>query len=144
VLSLAVPVALLAELVLCILHCQLWLPAMHAAGHGAHHALHAHHGRPLSSEAVAGHEHGLLPVALPEPSANCLFRRLGSNNDAGLHIPPSPVRDALALTAILLLAPLLALARIVARRSCYSSPEYPPQPRPPLRTAPTPTVVPAA
>jgi hypothetical protein len=128
--GLALPIALLlTELVLCIFHCQVWLPLTSAQTHHAHHAHHAQ----MHASSGSGGAKGKAEVRHP-PASACAFRRLASHTDAGFHIPPSPVRDALPPGALLLLAPLLALGCIAARCLAYVSLERSPLLRPPNAT----------
>jgi hypothetical protein len=114
----------LGEPLACIVHCQLWLPAYIAAAAGHGHGQHGHdHGH--------GHQHGaatqaqapaVVASALNQPgdthAGGCVLRPVGASSSTPYHLPPSPVHEAVAAAAPLLLAllltALLALPPILA------------------------------
>lgn len=112
------------EPLLCIIHCQVWLPiALHSYFAAQH--THHHHGLPVAADqatpgALAPAAASFQPGAAEEPG--CLLH-FSDPAGSGLpfHVPPSPVHDLLVL-----LAPLLAIAIIVAARP-LAPPGDPPQ-----------------
>jgi hypothetical protein len=122
---LAAPVAALtvalAEPLLCIGHCQLWLPMMlaasspgahaaHNAGHSGHHA----HSEAAPVETLPAVGDGAQHIGEHGPAC-----ALGPANEAGgmpYHLPPSPVREA-----VLAAVPALAVALLVAVLSSVRS-----------------------
>ena len=95
-------VVCLGETLLCVVHCQVWLPLLlsqHAAQPMHHHTP----GMPMGglASASAGGE----PAS---DAATCHLRGAGGA-DVPFHVPPAPVHDLLPGFALAL--PLLALAR---------------------------------
>ena len=95
----------LGEPLLCIIHCQVWLPiAYHSYFAGQHAHMHHASSHMISAEA-AGTSDAILVSPLSANDASCFMLRAASNHDgAPFHVPPSPVHDLLpALVALLML-----------------------------------------
>jgi hypothetical protein len=104
----------LGEPLLCIIHCQIWMPYLHRSYAAAQHA-HMHHtsSHTMMSAEVAATTSSTSLIASPLPSgdASCfMLRPAGSHDGAPLHEPPSPVHDLMptlvALIALVLLTSL--------------------------------------
>lgn len=122
------------EPLLCIAHCDLWLPFAYARYFAAPQPLHHHHHTPgmnmglidAAPQAPAGGsaiERG-LPLATP----GCLMRG-ASGGEVPFHVPPSPVHDMLPVLAALLIV-------LAALGIALPAPPADPPPifiRPPLR-----------
>jgi len=99
----------LGEPLLCIVHCQIWIPFAYQSYFAAqrphdHHAHTAHSGPSLAAE-LPTRTIGGLPVNAAAPAAgssyfmNCTVQ---GASDTPFHVPPSPVHDILpALTAVI-------------------------------------------
>jgi hypothetical protein len=126
----------LGEPLLCIMHCQIWLPIAYQS-HFAAQQQHAHHGHHTQHGASDGVPAAAPPAGsaavLPHAPANdpgCMMPRVsGSTDGVPFHVPPSPVHDALPAFLTLFFAALLLHARPAA------PPGDPPRHtwRPPLR-----------
>lgn len=126
----------LGEPLLCILHCQIWLPAAYSSYFAAQHQ-HMHHhmagmamsmsmGMDMSmpmdmsmGDAPAGERVGAPAPAQP-PAGNCFTPSGGPG--VPFHIPPSPIHD---------LIPALILLILVAQRAYRYSPAPPGAPASP-------------
>lgn len=109
------------EPLLCVLHCQVWMPFAHRSYFSAQHQHHSTHGGMAAPELAA------QPL-IGQPSG-CFTLWAGGDARVPTYVPPSPVRD-------LLLALPIACAMIV--RSYAHSMRPPPGPPhlacpPPLR-----------
>ena len=130
----------LGEPLLCIIHCQIWLPiAYHsyfAAQHQhAHHAHYAQHGMNDSMSIAVAPAAGVAMVLSPM-SANdpgCMMPRVTGNTDGvPFHVPPSPVHDVLPAFLALFFAALLLHARPAAPPGDPPRLAWPPLLRPPI------------
>ena len=113
----------LSEPLVCVIHCQIWLPIVyrnyHAAMHHEHHAR-AHANSPLTPVGTSAHA-GDVSGSIP-PCAG--FGPAGSPNP--FYVPPAPIHDLVpALLGISIMLLLLAIALPP------SSPVGPPQLAPP-------------
>jgi hypothetical protein len=123
----------LGEPLLCIIHCQIWMPYAHHSYSAAQHA-HMHHTSShamMSAEPATTGSTGLVASRLPSGDANCfMLRPVGSHDGAPLHEPPSPVHD--------LLPTLVALIALVLLTSIHlaAPPGAPPKVPPPLLLRP--------
>lgn len=101
----------LSEPILCVIHCQLWLPiAYHsyfAAQHQHTHAAHAAEAPLSTARPVAN------PAAIQPMPGICFFAR-GMQNSEGqpFHVPPSPIHDMLAVRYEFLVSPVIQRALI--------------------------------
>ena len=108
VVALAITVALgLGEPVVCILHCQLWLPfafqSYFAAQHQHEHHQHMHSGGTSAAREPAFAASSDLVTQPGAPAQSCAFQS-GQNNNVPFHVPPSPVHEMLPAFGVLLLA----------------------------------------
>lgn len=127
----------LGEPLLCIIHCQIWLPiAYHsyfASQHAHMHHQHMQHGsshmmpaEPASADAI-----GVSP--LPASDESCFMLRAAGNHDgAPFHVPPSPVHDLLPTLVMMLMLVWLTSARPAAPPGAPPRMSHPPQLRPPI------------
>src|SRR5581483_8149979 len=128
----------LGEPLLCIVHCQIWLPiALHSYFAAQHQHMH-HHGQvhtgastidqapaPDSGVAIVG----TAPADLPM----CTLQGGTGSGSSPLYIPPSPVHEMiLALPALLLALLMIGIRRPAPPgrppRLCYAPPLRPPIP----------------
>ena len=116
----------LAEPLLCIIHCQLWRPALNGiSAHAAHHnhsAAHGHGNRPTE---------GVTPAGNSDASNNTHCFMASGDTSGSYQPPPSPVHEGFLLLSILLVI-LLPLAFQSLR--VFSAP--PLIPHPPLAPPP--------
>jgi hypothetical protein len=100
------------EPLVCILHCEVWLPmAMQSLMAGQHHHYHHHGMAHADAGAGAPVEAGVvLRPPAEAPPATCFMRlRSDTPSDAPLPMPPSPVHEMIAAAGVLLvLAPCSA------------------------------------
>ncbi len=124
------------EPLICILHCEVWLPmALQSLMAGQRH----HHHHPGMAHADAGADAPVeaavaLRLSAEAPPATC-FRRPRSDtpSDAPLPMPPSPVHEMVVATGV-----VLVLALRYARH-LLDPPRGPPRvPLPPLLRPPIP------
>jgi hypothetical protein len=128
----------LGEPLLCILHCQVWLPAAYSRYYAAQHQ-HMHHhmaGMAMSMDMPMDMSTGDAPAAERAPAPahpqaeNCFMQRGGM--PVPFHVPPSPIHDLLPVLALV----ILALQRMY--RQLAAPPGDPPSPavgtllRPPI------------
>lgn len=135
--SRALPVLLLALIVsvgeplLCILHCQIWLPLTFGHYLALQHQHHQHMAGMDMPGLAVGAQAGSSAVRAASPSLACQMR---GETGAGVpfHVPPSPLHDLLFTASILL--PLALLARRGAARPPRAPPPlFFPPPLPPPR-----------
>jgi hypothetical protein len=131
----------LGEPLLCIVHCQIWLPiAYHsysAAQHSyAHHAHHAHHGSAnatMSDNTAAAGGAILVSAPLSASVPSYFMLRAAANRDGvPFHVPPSPVHDLLPTLVALIVLVLLMSIRPAAPPGDPPRILHPPQLRPPI------------
>jgi hypothetical protein len=125
----------LGEPLLCILHCQIWLPIAYHSYFAAQHA-HMHHTSPnamLSAEAAAATGTIVVSSPLPESDPSCFMLRAAGNHDgAPLHVPPSPVHDLLPTLVLLIMLVLFAGMHSAAPLRDPPNIPHPLQLRPPI------------
>jgi hypothetical protein len=106
----------LGEPVLCIIHCQIWLPIAFHSYFAAQHA-HMHHHNLAGVTAapaeppvarIAGAA-AIAPTASTD-SPTCAFQSGSSSGSSPFYIPPSPVHDAIPALLLLLLVSLVVAA----------------------------------
>jgi hypothetical protein len=131
---LTVLMLMLGEPLLCIIHCQIWLPIAYHGYFAAQHA-HMHHTTShaiLSAEAAA---HGTAFVSSPLPDADpgCFMLRAAGNHDGvPFYVPPSPVHDLLPTLVLMIMLLLLTRARTAAPPGGPPRITHSPQLRPPI------------
>jgi len=100
----------LGEPLLCIVHCQIWIPFAYQSYFAAQHA-HMHHTTSdalMSAEAATARSAVFVASPLPAGELNCfMLRATGNHNGEPLHMPPSPVHDLLPTLVVLILLVLL-------------------------------------
>lgn len=119
------------EPLLCIAHCDLWLPFMISSAQASpHQHMHHSHAQMAAHQVPAnGASLAAQPPRVPNSASLCELH-LASDRSAPFHVPPSPVHE-LALVGLVIV--LLALA-LIGRQP--AAPPRPPPPRfyrPPLR-----------
>jgi hypothetical protein len=123
----------LGEPLLCILHCQIWLPSAYQgyfAPQDQHdpHAHHNHHSMSASTPAAVVNTGGslLTPSHAPALDPGCFMSQAaGDQSGVPFHVPPSPIHDVLPI--------ILTLSIVVL--ALYARPATPPG-DPPDRTCP--------
>lgn len=109
------------EPLLCIAHCELWLPFMISSAQAAQHQ-HMHHTHAqMAASSAAAPAAGTAVGAASAPAGASLCALHGNGDRSGpFHVPPSPVHELIIGFAIVLLA--LALVG----RQPASPPDPPP------------------
>jgi hypothetical protein len=125
----------LGEPLLCILHCQIWLPIAYHSYFAAQHA-HMHHTTShamISAETVAARGTAFVASPLPDGDPSCFMLRAAGNHDGTpFHVPPSPVHDLLPTVVVLIMLVLLTGARSAAPPGDPPHMAYSPRLRPPI------------
>lgn len=123
----------LGEPLLCIIHCQIWLPIAYHSYFAGQHA-HMHHASSHVMSAEADTANGRLLVSpLPANDASCLMLRANGNHDGvPFHVTPSPVHDVLPTLVALLMLVWLTSARPAAPPGDPPRIAHPPRLRPPI------------
>lgn len=121
----------LGEPLLCVVHCQVWLPLLFSQASMQH--MHHHHHMPgMKMDGMSGMAMDNTSVAGQPASdaATCHLRGAGGS-DVPFHVPPSPVHEVLPALAFVLL--LLALALRMRPAPPGTPPRFYPPPllRPP-------------
>jgi len=111
----------LGEPLLCIIHCEFWLPmAYHSYFAAQHPHNHAGHHAQLNDEATtpatAAAASATSIRAAEESAATSCFMQggLGTGAPVPFHVPPSPVHDMLPTLLLVLILVLLIHARPLA------------------------------
>lgn len=122
----------LGEPLLCIVHCQIWIPFTYQSYFATQHA-HMHHTSShamVSAETVTARSAAFGASPLPASDSSCFMLRAAGNHDgAPFHMPPSPVHDLLPTLVMLIMLVLLT-----SIRPATASHDPPNVPRPlPLR-----------
>jgi hypothetical protein len=136
----------LGEPLLCIIHCQIWLPSAYhsyfaAQNQHAHHDQHAHHGQHgLGARMSAAANEGSVVLTPSHASANdpsCLMpRAAGDHGGVPFHVPPSPIHDVLPVFLTLSIAMLVLHTRPAAPPGDPPQRVWPPPLRPPIPFVP--------
>ena len=133
---LAVLTLALGEPLLCIIHCQIWLPIAYHSYFAAQHA-HMHHitsNAMMSVEAAAASGATVVSSPLPASNPSCFMLRAAGNRDSvPFHVTPSPVHDILPTLVVLIMLVLLTSIRPAdppgdPPHSAHSPPLRPPIP----------------
>ena len=123
------------EPLLCIFHCQFWLPIMFhdyfAAQHHHHHYVHQAV-VPAAAQAVLVTSAADSQRGLPLPQ--CMLQR-GGGPDAPFHVPPSPVHEMLSVLVPVLVVLLLIVVWPAAPQCRLLTLSIPPPLRPPISFA---------
>jgi len=132
---LAVLMLALGEPLLCILHCQIWIPFAYQNYFAAQHA-HMHHTSPhalMSAEAATARSAASVASPLPAGDPSCFMLRAdGDHHGVPFHVPPAPVHDLLpTLVALIVLVVLTGIHLAAAPRDPPNAP-YPLHLRPPI------------
>lgn len=136
----------LGEPLLCILHCQVWLPSVYHGYFAPHdqasqHAQHAHQGHHAMNPAapvVAASDGG--PALEPRRAAaidqGCVMpHAAGDQSGVPFHVPPSPIHDVLPIVLIFSIAMLAVYTPPATRPGGPPQHAWPPPLRPPIRFA---------
>ncbi|MEP7189714.1 MAG: hypothetical protein ABI901_11050, partial [Roseiflexaceae bacterium] len=123
----------LGEPLLCILHCQIWLPIAYHSYFAAQHA-HMHHASSHVISNEAGAANGTLIVSpLPANHASCFMLRADGNHDGvPFHVVPSPIHDVLPTLLALLMLVWLTSTHPAAPPGDPPRIAHPPRLRPPI------------
>ena len=123
----------LGEPLLCIIHCQIWLPIAYHSYFAAQHAhMHhtAQHGMSNEMSTASG---ALLVSAPPATDAGCFMLRADGNHDGvPFHLIPSPVHDILPTLLVLLTLIWLLSTQPAAPPGDPPRIIHPPRLRPPI------------
>lgn len=125
------------ESLLCIIHCDFWLPIAYnsyfAAQHHHHHHLLATGEQTADGRALPAGAAGIRPAEeAPQPA--CALHS-GPGGASPFHIPPSPVHEMIAALTMILAAPLLIGMRPAAPPGDPPRVAFPPPLRPPIPIA---------
>jgi hypothetical protein len=125
----------LGEPLLCIVHCQIWLPLAFHSYFATQHP-HAHHGAThtaaASTSQPAAQTAGVaIDASMPAQPTLCAFQAGPLQGSVPFHVPPSPVHDLLPVLLLVLCLPIVARARLAAPprdppRACSAPPFRPP------------------
>jgi hypothetical protein len=132
---LVVLVLALGEPLLCIVHCQIWIPFAYQSYFATQHA-HMHHTSShamISAETATASSAASIAAALPESDSSCfMLRAVGNHDGAPFHVPPSPVHDLLPTPVVLILLVLLTSIYPAAVPRDPPNAPHPFQLRPPI------------
>ena len=131
---LAVLTLALGEPLLCIIHCQIWLPIAYHSYFAAQHA-HVHHSTSIATMSAEAAASGapFVSSALSSSDASCfILRAAGSHGGVPFHVPPSPVHDLLPTLLVLITLVLLTSIRPAAPPGDPPDIAYSPRLRPPI------------
>jgi len=123
----------LGEPLLCIIHCQIWLPiAYHGSFAGQHAHMHHASSTVMAAQATSADD-AILISPLPATNASCFMLRAAGAHDGGpFHVPPSPVHDILPTLVALIMLVWLTSTRPVAPPGDPPRTAHPPRLRPPI------------
>ena len=124
----------LGEPLLCIIHCQIWLPIAYHSYFAAQHA-HTHHSASIATMSAEAAASGapFVSSSLPTSDASCfMLRAAGSHGGVPFHVPPSPVHDLLPTLLVLITLVLLTSIRPAAPPGDPPDIAYSPRLRPPI------------
>jgi hypothetical protein len=127
----------LGEPLMCIIHCDFWLPR--AFGHylaGQQHHQHQHHHNMGAEQAITAPGAAAIAPAPAGASALC-FSHIGhgGGSEAPFHMPPSPIHELLPMTLALLVVALAVMRCLVAPPGDPPIVFIPPLLRPPIPSA---------
>jgi hypothetical protein len=105
----------LGEPLLCIIHCQIWLPltfhSYFAAQHPhAHHHDHAHMTAAPTEQPAQQPAGAVITSPAPSEHTMCAFQGGSGQGSVPFHVPPSPIHDMIPALVLLLLLPLVVAA----------------------------------
>lgn len=131
----------LGEPLLCIIHCQVWLPIAYHSYFATQHVHHSHHAQhrvsgimPADAAPAPGTALMLSPVSANDPA--CAMPTVsGSGDGVPFHAPPSPVHDVLPAFLALFFTALLLHVHPAAPPGEPPRRAWPPPLRPPIRFA---------
>jgi hypothetical protein len=126
----------LGEPLLCIIHCQVWLPLAFHSYFAAQH-LHAHHDHAHMTAAVTEQPAQQAAGAAMTSSVlaqhtMCAFQGGPGQGSVPFHVPPSPIHDMIPAIVLLLLLPLAISASSTARGGDPPPVFHAPPLRPPI------------
>ena len=107
----------LGEPLLCIVHCQVWLPiALHGYFSAQHAHQHQHDHAHMAAMAADENAGAALLPDMPQPATpGCAMLGGAGQGSAPPHVPPSPVHDLLPALLLILFVATLVGARPAAR-----------------------------
>jgi hypothetical protein len=127
----------LGEPLMCIIHCDFWLPR--AFGHylaGDQHHQHQHHhtGAAPATGYAARPPNTTTVAQAPACGVHGCFSHIGhgAGSEAPFHVPPSPIHELLPMTLIVLAVALAVTSRLVTPTSSPPSVFIAPILRPPI------------
>lgn len=130
----------LGEPLLCILHCQIWLPSAYQGYFAPNdqqeqHAHHNHHSTSTSAPAAAANTGGSLLAASHAPALDpgcSISHAAGDPSGVPFHVPPSPIHDVLPIALTLSIVILALHIRPAAPPGDPPDRACPPLLRPPI------------
>jgi hypothetical protein len=130
----------LGEPMLCIIHCQIWLPIALQNYLAAQHAhMHHHHvqgaAAPAGQSAVAAGGAAAIASTGPANAATCALQSGPGSGSSPVYIPPSPVHDAIPALLLLLLVSFAVSGRPPPLPANPPNVFYAPPLRPPISFA---------
>jgi hypothetical protein len=131
----------LGEPLLCILHCQVWLPSAYQGYFSPHaqHDQHTQHQHGMSATVPAAASDGSSVVVSPHASAidpGCFMAHAaGDQSGVPFHVPPSPIHDVLPSVLIFSIALLMLYTHPASPPGDPPDRTCPPLLRPPIRLA---------
>ncbi len=121
----------LGEPLLCVVHCQVWLPLLFSQSSMQH--MHHHHMPGMKMDGMPGMAMDDTSVAgQPASDAAACHLRGAGGSDVPFHVPPSPVHEVLPAFAFVLLL-LTLLLRMLSAPPGTPPRFYPPPPLQPPR-----------
>jgi len=125
----------LGEPLLCIVHCQIWIPFAYQSYFATQH-VHMHHTSShamMSAETATATSTGFVASPLPAGDPSCfMLRAVGNHDSVPLHVPPSPVHDLLPTLVVLIMLVLLMSIRPAAAPRDPPNAPHPLLLRPPI------------
>jgi hypothetical protein len=125
----------LGEPLLCIIHCQIWLPLAFHSYFAAQHA-HAHgHAHPAAAPTAQPAQQAVgatITSPIPSEHTTCAFQGGSEYGSVPFHVPPSPVHDMLPALVVLMLLVALIGMRPAAPPGDPPNISHPPRLRPPI------------
>jgi hypothetical protein len=132
----------LGEPLLCILHCQVWLPSAYAGYFAPQdlHSQHMHHNHhdmsAMPGMAASEGRSTLTPSHAAALDPSCFMAHAaGDQSGVPFHVPPSPIHDVLPIVVTLSIAMLALYARPADPPGDPPHHAWPPPLRPPIRLA---------
>jgi hypothetical protein len=122
-----------SEPLMCIIHCDLWLPAVYGSYLAGTHQHHHHHTG--ASAGASDSQAAAAPFVQPSAATFELCFLSAGGSDVPFHVPPSPVHEMLPTVLIPLLVALALVAYATAPPDDAPTVFFPPPLRPPTSFA---------